>query len=129
MAINDWGSPRLAAFKMLFDELFPLVVCNTVSVSLDSPIFNIAVVCVNPHREVTIMLSDDGMVKVKHSALGQVREVCFELVDPRCSVRVLDWVLDNDVELFRSHAVSLGVAVDRFGDLRRRVGVFVGGVK
>jgi hypothetical protein len=126
-AVKDWGSPRLAAVKLLFDELFPLAVCNTISVSLDAPSFHLAVVCVNPHREVFLRLSDEGKVVCRWACAGVVKDANFELVDPRCSVRVLDWVLGLDEDLFRSQVAGLGLAVDRFGDLRRRIGVYVGG--
>lgn len=128
MSINDFGSPKLSGIKLLFDELYPLAVCNTISVSVDSPAFNIAVVCTNPGREVTVKIGDDGKVHVRYFVPHQnfLKEGCFELCDPRCSVRVLDFILKSDEVLFGEFKNGLGLVLDRWGDIRRRVGPLLG---
>ena len=126
MAINDWGSPKLSAIKMLFDELYPLVVCNQIAVNIDNQVFDIYVVCVDPVREVFIKLSDDGKVVVVYKSGTFRKDISFELVDPKCSLKLLHFILEQDEFILKETMVKWNKVIDRWGDLRFRVGSLVG---
>lgn len=125
MAIKDWGSPKLAAMKMLSDELFPLAVCNTLSISFDNPNWNIALVCINPNREILIKLTDDGKVVLVFRAEGYYQTMAYELVDPKCSLKVLSFVLENDAKFLKEAIGVWNIALDRFGELKLRVDTLI----
>jgi len=128
MSINDFRSPKLAAIKLLLDELYPLIICNQITIcTTDSPLAHIQIYCINPQREVRIKLLDDGKVNIIYNALNYRQiEINYDLADPGCAPRVLRYIIKNDQELFNCYAGGLKLLNNIYTDMCRQIELIIG---
>ena len=117
MAITEKG-PKIAAIKMILDEIYPLIICNQITVSVDNPSFNIQMLCINPNREIWIRITDIGDVRIEYRTNVEGCNIAYPLSDPDCAKNIVRFIIDTDKQMLNSFIAGTQVILDKWEELR-----------